>query len=87
MSSTLKIADHIDPTDFMAWPNPLDPDEVEWKLRYSTPTKSELMHASSVLAAYRALIFLPSRTREKRISAIRKALKSATDHEGGKASE
>lgn len=60
----------------MVWPNPLDPGELQYRLRYGPPlTKGELLVAASHLEAYRYLICeLPQRTRNKRVSEIRTAL-------------
>lgn len=32
-------------------------EEVQWRLRYGEPTKSDLMHAAQVMGAYRALVW------------------------------
>jgi hypothetical protein len=41
--------------DDTVWPNPLDPNDIEWKLRYGEPTKAELLQAASFLGAYKQL--------------------------------
>jgi hypothetical protein len=38
------------------WPDPSDPLEVEWKLRYGTPERSDLLWAASVIGAYKHLM-------------------------------
>ena len=48
-------------------------DTVEWRLRYGTPTRSDLLFAAGVLSAYGALIGKPRRTREAVIRAMRTA--------------
>jgi hypothetical protein len=53
------------------WPNPVDPAEVEWRLRYGTPTRSDILVAASTMAAYRALVEGPPRLRaELRAAAL-----------------
>jgi len=42
--------------DGMCWPNPLDPNEIEWKLRHGEPTREELLQAASFLGAYKQLL-------------------------------
>jgi arylsulfatase A-like enzyme len=44
--------------DGTCWPNPLDPNEIEWKLRYGEPTKAELLQAASFVSAYKQLMHL-----------------------------
>jgi hypothetical protein len=65
--------------DGMCWPNPQDPSEVEWKLRYArtTLTPAEALIAASVMNAYRHLVELDSRTRQQRVMSIRKAADNA----------
>lgn len=57
----------------MVWPNPYDPNAVQWRLRYGEPTRSDLLVAASYVAAYRQLIDLPIRVRNRRVAAIRAA--------------
>jgi hypothetical protein len=61
--------------DGMCWPNPDDPSDVEWKLRYSrtTLTPAEALIAASMIHAYRQLVLIDSRTRQARVMAIREA--------------
>lgn len=47
--------------DQMTWPKPLP--DLEWVLRYGTPTKTELLNAASILAAYKALLFKSQKDR------------------------
>ena len=49
--------------DDTTWPNPHDPNEVQWRLRYGTPTRSDLLVAAEVMAAYRALVHATSHRR------------------------
>lgn len=58
----------------MTWPNPLDPNEVQRKLRFGEPTKADLLVAAAFMDAYAHLIALPSRTRAKRVAEIRALL-------------
>jgi len=65
----------------MTWPNPADPKEVEWRLRYGKPDRGDLLVAASFIAAYRHLVLdLPQRTRNQRVSELRAALKG--EHRG-----
>lgn len=57
----------------MTWPNPQDPDDVQWRLRYGEPTRADLLAAASVMAAYAHLVSMPRRERESRIAGIRRA--------------
>lgn len=64
--------------DLMTWPNPDDPAEVEWRLRFARMlgleiTSGDRMIAASVMHAYQALIEMPQRERNQRISQIRAA--------------
>ena len=49
------MSGHLRLDDGTTWPNPLDPGDVEWTLRYGAPTRAQMLHAASVLAAYRRL--------------------------------
>lgn len=57
--------------DGMTWPNPEDPLQVEWTLRYGNPTKHHLNVAASYIAAYKQLMFDTQRVRNRKVSAIR----------------
>lgn len=59
--------------DGMTWPNPADPDGVEWRLRHGVqpPTRQDVLTAASFMHAYAHLIHLPRREREERIRQIR----------------
>jgi len=46
---------YVKPDTETVWPNPNDPREIEWKLRYDTPTKEELLIAASYIQAYKSL--------------------------------
>lgn len=64
--------------DRMTWPNPHDPQRVEWTLRYGTPDRAQLLAAASMIAAYKQLVFDSQRARNEKISALRRML----DHSG-----
>lgn len=57
--------------DGMTWPNPTDPNEVQWRLRYGQPNKEDLLVAASFMHAYAHLIELPQRARNQRVSEIK----------------
>lgn len=56
------------------WPNPNDPREVQWRLRYGTPSREDLLFAASTMAAYSYLLGIPQRRRCSVVAQIRKAL-------------
>jgi hypothetical protein len=64
--------------DGMCWPDPTDPRESEWRLRYrpDSITRKDQMALASVMHAYRYLIGLDSRTRQQRVMQIRAALRA-----------
>lgn len=48
------------------WPVPAtdtDDGDTEWRLRYSTPTREDLLFAASVMAAYGSMIYSTQRKR------------------------
>lgn len=47
------------------WPDPNDPDEVEWRLRHGTPTRSDLLIAASFMHAYRTLVHQKAKWRNE----------------------
>ena len=59
------------------WPNPHDPTEVQWRLRYGEPTREDLMVAASVMGAYGHLIGATRVVREAKVRAIRAAAADA----------
>lgn len=61
--------------DGSGWPDPTDPNEAQWRLRYA-PDRSAELTAASYLDAYRSLIMLPSRRREVVVRKIKAALKA-----------
>ena len=68
MSSYLRLDDGT------TWPDPADPDGVQWHLRYGEPTREHLLFAASVLAAYSELGFA---RRGSRLAGLRRAAKAA----------
>lgn len=59
------------------WPLVVDRDrDVEWLLRYGTPTRWDMLAAAEVIAAYRALIEDgTTKTQLKRLAALRRVAK------------
>lgn len=64
--------------DDMTWPNPEDPLMVEWKLRHGEPTKSDLMVAASMIAAYKQLVYDTQTRRNAKARGIRAAQAGAS---------
>jgi hypothetical protein len=60
---------HFD--DRTTWPDPADPAEIGYRLRYGEPSKSDLIVAASFVAAYRDLILSDSRTARERATRMR----------------
>ena len=59
--------------DGMCWPAPCERlGEIEWRARYATPARSDLLMMASVLAAYQELIGMPSKKRDRIIKELRK---------------
>jgi len=60
--------------DGMTWPNPSDPNEVEYRMIHGGEiTKGDLLVAASFMSAFRQLVRLDARTRQKRVMQIRAA--------------
>lgn len=57
--------------DGMTWPNPADPGEVQWRLRYAVTDHSDHMVAASFMHAYQALVFMSERRRREIIRRLR----------------
>lgn len=82
--SYVLLPDPSDPEGILVWPNPADPNEVEHRLRYGKPTRSDLLVAASQMAAYRYMVMeLSQRVRNQRVSELRAALTQHTTSEGG----
>lgn len=69
------------------WPNPNDPNEVQWRLRYGTPSKEDLLVAASAMHAYAHLIELPERRRNERVGQIRALVKRPAPTTGREADD
>lgn len=63
--------------DGMTWPNPDDPTDLEWRLRYGTLAPPDLHLAAEIVAAYKYLVTEPQRVRNVRVAQIRRAVKGA----------
>ena len=64
------------------WPAPTGQlGDVEYALRYGAPTRSDILHAASVLNAYRALVFQPQARTRVVLSKIRKLCEESDDAE------
>lgn len=61
----------------MTWPNPDDPGEVQWTLRYGRPSRADLLFAASVLDTYGHLLSLPPRVLARRARQVREAAGAA----------
>ena len=57
---TTKTNGWIHPAKDTTWPDPADPLKVEWKLRYGTPDRTDLLWAASVISAYKHLMEGPA---------------------------
>lgn len=71
----------------MTWPDPRDPDGLEWTLVYGYPNlwdegRRQLREAASYIAAYRALIDLPQKVRNARIEQIKQAMRLTEGDKG-----
>lgn len=59
----------------MSWPRPCEEfDEVNWRLRYGTPSRSDLYLAASVLSAYRELIVATEKHRRMVVRTLRASM-------------
>lgn len=63
----------------MTWPraSPDDAEEIVWRLRYGTPTRSDLLYAADAMQAYQSLVW---KTRDRREEIIRE-LRAAEESE------
>ena len=57
------------------WPNPQDPNDIEWMLRFGKVDKSHLLVAASYINAYRSLFDLTQKELIQTVSAIKKKLR------------
>jgi len=60
--------------DGMSWPNPTDPLDVEWSMRYGNPSREQMLVAASFVAAYRHLVEDSAVRRNEKITALRTAI-------------
>jgi len=66
--------------DEMCFPQPgEDLSQIDWVLRYGTPTKNQLLVAASVISAYSGLIL---RKTQRQRNSICKKLKAGADETG-----
>lgn len=68
------MSSHLRLDDGTTWPDPGDPGDVQWQLRYGEPTREQLVFAASVLAAYGRLGLGPG---NRQLPALRRAAKEA----------
>lgn len=66
---------YIKPDEETVWPNPKDPCEIEWKLRYGNPTKSELLIAASYISAYKSFFEKTQKDTNLYITNIKKKIR------------
>lgn len=60
------------PLNRVTWPNPFADDEDQtWRLVYGTPTRADLLWASSVQRAYTHLFQLSQRERNRMVSLVK----------------
>ncbi|QFS94547.1 hypothetical protein FIV07_28295 (plasmid) [Mycobacterium sp. THAF192] len=57
------------------WPDPTDPRELAWRLRYVSGelTRRDELVLAAVVEAYSSLVCMDSRTRQRRVMALREA--------------
>lgn len=69
----------------MVWPCPgRELDDVEYSLRHGTPTRSQLMVAASVMAAYRQMILDTAKKRAYVVRSLRvESLTEKVKHDRG----
>lgn len=72
-SAYLRIGEPGKPLDSMTWPNPGDPGEVQWRLRYGSPDQADLLFAAAVMSAYAHLFDMPRRVRDLRFRQVKNA--------------
>jgi hypothetical protein len=67
---------HIRLDNATVWPNPTDPKEIEWKLRYTRQlTDNERVLAACYIAAYKVLLRKTQKDSSSYIRMIKKRLK------------
>lgn len=60
--------------DGTVWPNPADPTEVQWRIRYGTPTRSDLLIAAAHMHAYQELVMQTDKRRTDVVRGLRRAM-------------
>jgi hypothetical protein len=57
----------------MCWPDPTDPRELGWRLRYAPDglTRRDQLVLASIVEAYSSLVCMDSRTRQRRVMQLR----------------
>jgi len=80
MAKRLEIRGGPSQHDLMAWPDPRDPEDLEWRLRrLSDPNAHDCREAAAYIEAYRALIGLPQKARNNRIEQMKQQMKRETE--------
>ena len=66
--------------DDMTWPDPTDPKEVAWRLRYGQElTQQDRYYAALVIEAYYQIFVDGTKVRNKKMTALRKAYAEAVN--------
>lgn len=63
--------------DGMTAPNPDDPTEIEWRLRYGKLTQRDRYLAASFISVYKQLVNDTQKRRNEKVSGLRKARDAA----------
>lgn len=73
MEEGKQMSKHYRAFNGMCWPVPSeDLEECAWRAIHATPTKTDLLVMSSVVAAYTELIRIPQKRRNEIIRELRK---------------
>lgn len=60
--------------DEMAWPLPCQKmDELNWRLRYGTVTRSDMLQAAEIIHAYVAMVLATEKKRRSVVRRLREA--------------
>ena len=70
--------------DGMSWPLPGDDthQDLEWVMRYAQPSRSDMLRAASIIAAYRELVTCTERKRRYVVRQIRSAVTVSAQRNG-----
>jgi|GEM_PF-5261743 len=72
MPTTVKQSGIFYSFDGMCWPHAgAEIGDIEWQLRYGNPNKHTQILAASIVSAYRALIDLPQKERNRICSVLK----------------